>query len=49
MTPENAAAVLQKETANVFLRALTDAGVFKMTPEGIQAFQRFTTLLENGI
>ncbi|MFE7084594.1 galactose-1-phosphate uridylyltransferase, partial [Priestia megaterium] len=30
------------------LRALTDSGVFKMTPEGIQAFQRFTTLLENG-
>lgn len=49
VTPENAATVLQKETANVFLRALTDAGVFKMTPEGIQAFQRFTTLLENGI
>ncbi|MEH7771726.1 UDP-glucose--hexose-1-phosphate uridylyltransferase, partial [Bacillus velezensis] len=48
VTPENAGAVLQKETANVFLRALTDAGVFKMTPEGIQAFQRFTTLLENG-
>ncbi len=48
VTPENAAAVLQRETANVFLRALTDAGVFKMTPEGIQAFQRFTTLLENG-
>ncbi|QCT29421.1 UDP-glucose--hexose-1-phosphate uridylyltransferase [Bacillus velezensis] len=47
VTPENAAAVLQKETANVFLRALTDAGVFKMTLEGIQAFQRFTTLLEN--
>ncbi|WP_415926527.1 galactose-1-phosphate uridylyltransferase [Bacillus amyloliquefaciens] len=48
VTPENTAAVLQRETANVCLRALTDAGVFKMTAEGIQAFQRFTKVLENG-
>ncbi|QBG55636.1 galactose-1-phosphate uridylyltransferase [Bacillus amyloliquefaciens] len=48
MTPENAAAVVQGETANVCLRALTDAGVFKMTAEGMQASQRFTKVLENG-
>ncbi|ASF30850.1 galactose-1-phosphate uridylyltransferase [Bacillus amyloliquefaciens] len=48
MTPENAAAVLQRKTANVCLRALTDAGVFKMTAEGMQASQRFKKVLENG-
>ncbi|MEC3840704.1 hypothetical protein P9156_10905 [Bacillus amyloliquefaciens] len=48
MTSENADAVLQRETANVCLHALTDASVFKMTAEGIQAFQRFTKVLENG-
>lgn len=48
MTPENTAAVLQRKTANVCLRALTDAGVFKMTAEGMQASQRFKKVLENG-
>ncbi|MDQ8094665.1 galactose-1-phosphate uridylyltransferase [Bacillus amyloliquefaciens] len=48
VTPENAAAVLQRKTANVCLRALTDAGVFKMTAEGMQASQRFKKVLENG-
>jgi UDPglucose--hexose-1-phosphate uridylyltransferase len=48
VTPENTAAVLQRKTANVCLRALTDAGVFKMTAEGMQASQRFKKVLENG-
>ncbi|MBY8913754.1 UDP-glucose--hexose-1-phosphate uridylyltransferase [Bacillus sp. YC2] len=48
VTPENVTAVLQTEVANVFLRVLTDAGVFKMTDDGIHAFKRFTKLLEDG-
>lgn len=48
ITPENVTAVLKTEVAKVFLRVLTDAGVFKMTDYGINAFQRFTKLLEDG-
>ncbi|MCO0599269.1 UDP-glucose--hexose-1-phosphate uridylyltransferase [Peribacillus butanolivorans] len=48
ITPENVTAVLKTEVANVFLRVLTDAGVFKMTDYGVNAFKRFTKLMEDG-
>ena len=40
-TPENALDILLRETGRVFTRVLEDAGVYKNTPEGQQAFRRF--------
>ena len=34
--------ILQKEIGLVFMRVLEDAGVYKRTPEGQKAFDRFT-------
>lgn len=45
ITRENVSAIVKAEVGNVFLRVLTDAGVFKMTEEGISAFKRFTKIL----
>ena len=40
-TPENAEEILQQEVGAVFMQVLEDAGVYKHTPEGRQAFIRF--------
>ena len=40
-TPENAMQILMQETGKVFSEVLEDAGVYKNTPEGRAAFQRF--------
>lgn len=40
-TRENAFSILLQETGKVFAQVLEDAGVYKNTPEGRAAFQRF--------
>jgi UDPglucose--hexose-1-phosphate uridylyltransferase len=40
-TGADAAEVVQEAVSEAFLRVLEDAGVFKRTPEGQQAFLRF--------
>ena len=39
--PENAEEILKQEVGAVFMQVLEDAGVYKCTPEGRQAFLRF--------
>ncbi len=41
ITKENVDQILQDEVGKVFARVLEDAGVFKRTPEGQEAFMRF--------
>lgn len=41
----NIDSILQKEIGKVFLEVLKDAGVYKQTPEGIEAFERFVKTL----
>ena len=40
-TKENAMATLMQETGRVFMQVLEDAGVYKCTPAGRDAFQKF--------
>ena len=40
-TPENVEAIVKKEIGHTFERVLEDAGVYKCTPEGQNAFLRF--------
>ena len=40
-TKENALDIILKETGKVFAKVLEDAGVYKNTPEGMEAFLRF--------
>jgi len=40
-TKENALDIILKETGKVFAEVLEDAGVYKNTPEGMEAFLRF--------
>ena len=42
-TPENTMDILMQETGRVFSKVLEDAGVYKCTPEGREAFLRFVT------
>ncbi len=44
-TPENVHEILRQETGQVFKQVLTDAGVYKRTPEGKEAFLRFINYL----
>lgn len=44
-TPQNAKKILQKEVGLVFAKVLEYAGVFKRTPQGQEAFERFTKKL----
>ena len=44
-TGADAAYVVQEAVGEAFLRVLEDAGVFKRTPEGQQAFRRFVAQL----
>ena len=37
--------VLEKEVGRVFVQVLEDAGVYKCTPEGREAFKRFIATL----
>ena len=41
MTAENVDEILKKEVGLVFEKVLEDAGVYKFTPEGREAFARF--------
>ncbi len=41
VTQENAESIIQKEIGLVFSEVLEDAGVYKCTPEGREAFMRF--------
>ena len=43
ITKENVDAILKEEVGRVFERVLEDAGVYKCTPEGRKAFERFLT------
>lgn len=45
ISEENIMDILKKETGNVFVKVLEDSGVFKCTPEGREAFGRFTQTL----
>lgn len=42
---ENIEEILQKEVGKVFCQVLEDAGVYKCTPEGLEAFHRFIGVL----
>lgn len=47
ITPENINDVIKDEVGKVFERVLEDAGVYKYTPEGIAAFERFISSIDN--
>ena len=44
-TEENVGAIIEKEVGIVFEKVLEDAGVYKCTPEGREAFNRFVNCL----
>lgn len=46
VTADNIEGILEKEVGLVFAEVLTDAGVYKHTPEGRKAFHRFLATLE---
>ena len=41
ITPQNALEIVEKEVGKVFAQVLEDAGVYKRTPQGQEAFLRF--------
>ena len=45
LNAENAEHILQQEIGKVFLQVLTDAGVYKRTPDGMKAFNKFINTL----
>ncbi len=45
VTKENVTDILKKEIGNVFVEVLEDAGVYKCTEEGREAFMRFVKTL----
>ncbi|SEW03469.1 UDP-glucose--hexose-1-phosphate uridylyltransferase [[Clostridium] fimetarium] len=45
LNEENIMDILKRETGNVFVKVLEDAGVYKCTPEGREAFRRFIKTL----
>lgn len=47
ITPENIDDIIKDEVGKVFERVLEDAGVYKYTPEGIAAFERFIASIDN--
>ena len=47
ITADNVMDILHKEIGEVFLQVLTDAGVYKRTAEGQEAFLRFTNSLND--
>ena len=42
---ENIGYILEQEVGKVFCQVLEDAGVYKCTPEGLEAFHRFISIL----
>ncbi|MDD6855909.1 MAG: galactose-1-phosphate uridylyltransferase, partial [Oscillospiraceae bacterium] len=46
-TQENALDILFRETGRVFTQVLEDAGVFKVTPQGRDAFVKFIEYVNN--
>lgn len=47
-TPENTASILKMEVGKVFAQVLEHAGVYKRTPEGAAAFDRFIEKVNQG-
>ncbi len=47
ITSENVMGVLEQEIGRVFVGVLEDAGVFKCTPEGREAFRRFVAYCQD--
>ena len=47
ITKDNVMDILHKEIGNVFMQVLEDSGVYKRTPEGQAAFDRFVEGLNN--
>ena len=45
ITTENVMGILEQEIGKVFVGVLEDAGVFKCTKEGREAFKRFISVL----
>ena len=45
ITEDNIAEIIRLEMGKVFARVLEDAGVYKRTPEGQAAFDRFIATL----
>lgn len=45
-TPENTEEILRQEVGAVFMQVLEDAGVYKRTPEGREAFLRFVSSVQ---
>ena len=45
ITPDNIDSIIEEEIGYVFVEVLEDAGVYKLTEEGKQAFDRFTASL----
>ena len=45
ITKDNVMDILQEEVGQVFVHVLEDAGVYKCTPEGREAFRRFIKAL----
>ena len=45
ITSENVMNILESEIGKVFVKVLEDAGVYKCTPEGLEAFTRFIDTL----
>lgn len=45
ITSENVMSILESEIGKVFVKVLEDAGVYKCTPEGLEAFTRFIDTL----
>lgn len=48
-TPENASAILRKEVGKVFAQVLEHAGVYKRTPDGAAAFDRFIAAVNGAL
>jgi UDPglucose--hexose-1-phosphate uridylyltransferase len=48
-TEENAMDIILQETGRVFAAVLEDAGVYKNTPEGMAAFERFAAHLNQEV
>lgn len=47
ITKDNVTDILHKEIGNVFMKVLEDAGVYKRTPEGQAAFDKFVESINN--
>ena len=45
VSKENIGHILEQEVGKVFCQVLEDAGVYKCTPEGLEAFHRFISVL----